>query len=64
MEEDEPVSKIILETYQDYREAVNALNLQIVAASQLSDNMAVIAEAIEAYELENNIEPAEEEEVT
>lgn len=57
MEElDQPVSRIILETHQDYREAIAALDLQLAAAMELSDNIAVIASAIETYEMENGIE--------
>ena len=48
-------SRIILETDQDYREALAALHEQIEAASDLSDNIAIMANAIEEYEKVNDI---------
>lgn len=54
---EEEYSRIILETDQDYREAVAALDDQLKSASLLADNIAVMASAIEQYELDNKIEP-------
>jgi hypothetical protein len=55
-EEQIEYSRIILESDQDYREAVVALDEQLKAASQLADNIAIMAKAIEEYEIENELE--------
>ena len=59
MGEDE--SRIILETEEDYREAIGALDDQLQAAAVLSDNIAIVAAAIQQYEEDNNLEPVVEE---
>jgi hypothetical protein len=59
MDEDE--SRIILETEEDYREAIGALDDQLHAAAVLSDNIAIVAAAIQQYEEDNNLEPVVEE---
>ncbi len=46
---------IIIESQEDYNEAVTALAEQIEAAELLSENIALVAEAIDRYEKENNI---------
>ena len=53
--DEEVISRIILESEIDYREAISALSEQLLMASQLADNIAVVAEAIEQYEADNNI---------
>jgi hypothetical protein len=53
--DEEVISRIILESDIDYREAISALSEQLLMASQLADNIAVVAEAIEQYEADNNI---------
>jgi len=58
---DEEESRIILETEEDYREAISALDDQLQAAAILSDNIAVVAAAIQQYEEDNGIESVEEE---
>lgn len=55
-DEPEEYSKIILETDQDYREALAALDDQLKTASLLADNIAVMASAIDQYEQDNDIE--------
>jgi len=58
-EEAKEYSQIVLETDQDYREAMVALDDQLKTASLLADNIAVMASAIDQYERENDIaEPA------
>jgi len=54
-EEAKEYSQIVLETDQDYREAMVALDDQLKAASLLADNIAVMADAIDRYEQENDI---------
>ena len=61
MTDQEPTqtSKIILDTYTDYSEAIAALEEQLQVASVLSENIASVAEAIQEYEKRNNINTPE-----
>lgn len=58
MNDDEPTQtlKIVLETYTDYSEAIAALDEQIEVARVLSENIASVAQAIQEYEIKNNIQ--------
>ena len=49
------IRKIIIETYTDYSEALAALDEQIEVATMLSENIAELADAIQTYEVANNI---------
>ena len=49
------IRKIIIETYADYSEALAALDEQIEVATMLSENIAELADAIQTYEVINNI---------
>lgn len=57
MTDQEPTQthKIVIETFTDYSEAIAALDEQIEVARLISQNIAEIAEAIEQYELQNDI---------
>ena len=46
------IRKIIIETYTDY---LAALDEQIEVATMLSENIAELADAIQTYEVANNI---------
>lgn len=59
MDETQIYNRLILETDQDYREAITTLDQQLSAASVLADHISVIADAIEAYEKENDIQISE-----
>lgn len=47
---------IVLETDTDYREAIAALDEQINVVKRLMDSVVMIAEAINVYEIEHDIE--------
>ena len=47
--------KIVIESYTEYSQAVAALDEQILAAELISINIAELAAAINAYELDNEI---------
>jgi len=56
-QEDEQIDNVtfILETRQDYEEAVAALDESIEAAQVLSISIARLAESLETYESKHNI---------
>lgn len=58
MDEQEPIQKlnIVLETFTDYSEAVAALDEQVAIAEELNSNIASLADAIQQYEMNNNIQ--------
>ena len=54
--------EFILETDVDYREALSALDEQLVAAEKLMTNVTDLATAIDKYEKDNNIQTPQEHE--
>ena len=54
--------EFILETDVDYREALSALDEQLIAAEKLMTNVTDLATAIDKYEKDNNIQTPQEHE--
>ena len=56
--------EFVLETDVDYREALSALDEQLIAAEKLMTNVTDLATAIDKYEKDNNIQTPPEHEQT
>ncbi len=62
MDEEEENYSILLETDQDYREALAALEEQLVYGEELMISIVRLVDCIHNYEVENNIEVEVDEE--